>query len=190
MGESDPSHLDRFFSRASPARKEAGWPRSRHSRGRILRRDDSGMERGRQFQEKASGVRGLWGPPGGDPELPDYRPIVTPSHSQPWSREGTVLPIFQVFFFFLLKIKRLNQVLGEGACAGLPPGPLCAQLQHYRPRLGEKLGSSGQPPTSAGRGTRFSFNFGCWGLRRGSEVCSQGRPAGLQGVRDSLSESG
>lgn len=83
MGESDPSPLDRFFSRASPARKEAGWPRSRHSRGRFLRRDDSGMERGSQFQEKAAGVRGLWNPPGGDPALSDYRPMVTPSHSRP-----------------------------------------------------------------------------------------------------------
>lgn len=83
MGESDSSYLDRFFSRASPARKEAGWPHSRHSWGRILRRDDSGMERGSQFQEKAAGVRGLWDPPGRVPALPDYRPIVTPSHSRP-----------------------------------------------------------------------------------------------------------
>lgn len=63
----------------------------------------------------------------------------------------------------------------------MPPGPLCPHLQHYRPRLGEKLGTSGQPPTSAGGGTRFSFNFGCWGLRRGSEVC-QGQDCRASGV--------
>lgn len=53
-----------------------------------------------------------------------------------------------------------------------PRGPRDHPLptsQHGRPRRAEKLGTSSPPSRSAPGVTRFSFNFGNWGPRRGEE---------------------